>query len=189
MQKNFYDYTKEDYQRLFNLLKNKGAIIVIFAPTYKNGDFIKYIYFTFEYNGGYYQFNNPLNMFEDCTITKYIKINALEKQQATYPHSINNASDLINFIEENKNYYNLIPNTHKQRLLIDLWTFEKNGNTILQNLKNSENTTIKNIMQNLDSIETIKNTKESNIIRFYEKNGNYFDFELKTKQILNIGGK
>lgn len=123
----------------------------------------------------------------DYTITLYNKINPYEKRQADYSKGVNNLNDILNYILITKNKkYNNLDNTYNQRIFYDLYTIIENK-TILQHLKDIKGYREDYILKNLDRIEEVEDRERYNVLKFIDKEENYFKINTKDIKRLIVG--
>lgn len=118
-------------------------------------------------------------------IVLYNKINPYKKRQADYSKGVEDLQDILNYIAitKNKKYCSIGP---EQTIFWELDTI-KNGKTILKHLKNIAGYREKYILNNLDRIEKEQETKGYYILKFIDKEENYFKINTKNIDRLIIG--
>lgn len=74
---------------------------------------------------------------------------------------------------------------HKQRIFLTSGLYQlKNGQTELQRLKYElAGNRKKEILDNLALITTLQHTHDYHVLRFHSADGNYFDYETKSRRI------
>ena len=123
----------------------------------------------------------------DYTITIYNKINPYEKRQADYPKGINNLNDILNYITITKDkHFNNLKDTYNQRIFFDLYTIIENK-TILQHLKDIKGYREDYILKNLDRIEEVEDREKYHVLKFIDKEENYFLLNTKDHKRLIVG--
>ena len=174
--------TNAEWKDLLNYLTAQGALITEFAKQDNNGDFIEFKYATIEYKDEFYSIGNPLNMFEAFTATRYTKVSPYEKQQNAYPVEVRDTDQLLKYMNE-EHRQKPLKDTYKQRIF-NLYGIS-NGRTALWHLANElAGYREKNILRNLKSISMRQNTNDYQVIRFIANDGDYFDYEIKSKRIV-----
>lgn len=182
---------KQEFERMINLGKEHYKIILIDGNNYPNDAYNSYWAIVTAGDKFYYIEYDPknFNYMSDITITLYNKINANTKHQADYTKNMENIEDIIKYIEETKdeNIKNL-PNTYDQVIFYELKTIE-NGKTIEKHLKDIAGYRELNILNNLKYITKENNADEKNynILKFEDKEGNFFKINTKNIERLIIG--
>jgi hypothetical protein len=171
----------QEWNDLLNYLTARGALITFFAEKDNDGAFVRYKYALVEYKEEFYYMQNPLNMFEPFTVTRYSKVSPYEKQQNAYPREVRDTEQLLDYMNE-EHTPRPLKGTHKQRLF-DLYTL-RNGYTDLWRLENElAGWREKDILGRLTSISMVQNTKDYCVLRFHSADGNHFDYETKSRRI------
>lgn len=172
----------QEWNDLLNYLTARGALITYFAEKDNDGAFVRYKYALVEYKGEFYYMQNPLNMFEPFTVTRYTKISPYEKRQNAYPREFRDTDALLEYMNE-EHIPRTLKGTHKQWLFGDLRKM-KDGHTDLWRLENElAGWREKNILTSLASISMVRNTKDYCVLRFHSTDGDYFDYETKSRRI------
>lgn len=179
-----YYMSKKDWKELFEELRNMGARLTSYPIIDEQGYFVDFQYVTFEINDTFYymQYDN----LQGVEITCYNKISPYEKQQRTYPHTIQSFDDMKDFIKHYGKLKNERPlgATYKQRIFLTsgLYTLDSNHITGKERMYKNAGFREKEILDNLKHIETIKHTKDYLVLRFTDNDGKYFDYETKTER-------
>jgi hypothetical protein len=172
----------QEWNDLLNYLTAKGALITYFAEKDNDGAFVRYKYALVEYKDEFYYMENPLNMFEPFTVTRYTKISPYEKRQNAYPREFRDTDALLEYMNESHVQRHL-KDTHTQWLFGDLRRM-KDGHTDLWHLENKlAGWREKNILGRLTIISMVQNTKDYCVLRFHSADGDYFDYETKSRRI------
>ena len=168
---------------LLYFLTAKGAYISYIAETNNDRAFVYYKYVLVEYKGAFYYMQNPLNIFEPFEVTRYLKVNPYEKQQNAYPVTIHNTDELIAYMEQDSTKKPL-KGTYKQRIYLTELYGMRDGHTNLWYLENElAGYREKAILTNLAHITMQRNTKDYCVLRFHSSDGDWFDYETKSKRI------
>lgn len=175
----------EEWKNLLDYLIAQGAITTYFAEKDNFGNFVYYKYATVEYDGNFYYMQNPLNMCEPFTVTKYLKLSPYEMQQCEYPKEVRNTDELLAYMKDKNGRKTPLKDTYKQRIFCAELYRVINGKTALYDLKNEAGWREKNILNNLKSISMTQNTKDHCVLRFIANDGNYFEYETKSRRITN----
>ena len=174
--------TNQEWDDLLNHLTERGALITSFAEKNADGAFVRYKYALVEYNGEFYYMQNPLNMFEPFTVTRYAKVSPYEKRQNAYPKAVHDTEELFAYMQD-KHLRRPIPDTYVQWIFNDLRKI-KDGNTHLWHLKHHlAGWREKDILSKLTSISMVQNTEDYCVLRFHSADGNWFDYETKSHRI------
>lgn len=175
----------EEWKNLLDYLIAQGAITTYFPEKDNFGNFVYYKYATVEYDGNFYYMQNPLNMCEPFTVTKYLKLSPYERQQCEYPREVRNTDELLAYMNDKSGRKTPLKDTYKQRIFsMELYGI-RNGKTALCDLKNEAGWREKNILNNLKSISMTQHTKDYCVLRFIANDGNYFEYETKSRRITN----
>lgn len=172
----------QEWKDLLNYLSARGVLITDFPETDDNGLFVDFKYAIVEYEGEFYALHGNDNMCYPFEVTRYTKVSPYEMHQNSYARAVSNTDELFEVLKE----------CHVQRPFRDTytqWIFGglrnmRDGYTELWHLENKlagwrEN----DILVRLKSITTIKHTKDYHVIRFHSSDGNYFDYEMKSRRI------
>lgn len=173
----------QEWKDLLNYLSARGVLITDFPETDDNGLFVDFKWAIIEYNGEFYSLNGNLNCCYPFEITRYTKISPYVKQQNAYPREVYNTDELFEILNESHISVPL-KGTYKQRIFHELSGMQYEG-TGLWSLENRlaggrEN----DILSTLESITTIKHTKDCHILRFHSKDGGRFDYEIISRKIV-----
>lgn len=173
---------QQEWDNLLNYLKEKGALITDIAEQDENGAFVMYKYALIEYNGEFYYIQNPLNMFEPFDVTRYTKISPYKKLQNAFPVVVNSTDELWAYMNE-EHVQKQIQGTCVQWIFNDLRRMP-DGKTDLWHLEHDwSGWREKDILSHLASISMVQNTKDYRVLRFYSTDGEYFDYETKSRRI------
>lgn len=176
-----YKPSKQEWRELLDYLKTlDGVYITYYARTDKDGYFEDFSYITFEYNGEFYYLQGSLEGFR---VLKYLKISPYEKRQNSYYSIIHSTEDLLEYMKR-PICYRPISNTHNQRIYLTELYGMRDGHTNLWHLEyelagNRE----KEILYGLDRITMERNTEDYCVLRFHNAEGNFFDYETKSRRI------
>lgn len=174
--------TNQEWDDLLNYLTARGALVTLFAEKNDKNEFVRYKYALVEYKDEFYYMQNPLNMFEPFTVTRYAKVSPYERRQNAYPIEIQDTDKLWNYMNTDHNMAHL-KGVHGQWLFNDLRRF-KDGRTDLWRLENElAGWREKDILGRLTNISMVQNTKDYCVLRFHSADGNYFDYETKSCRI------
>ena len=174
--------TPQEWKYLLDFLSTKGALITYFPITDNNGLFVDFKYAIIEYNGQFYSLNGNLNCCYPFEVTQHAKISPYEKQQNAYPREVYDTDELLSILNEGYMYAPL-KGTYKQWIFHELrgMKYECTGLWSLEN--RSAGGRENDILSNLLSVSTIQHTKDKHILRFHSTNGDYFDYETKSRRI------
>jgi hypothetical protein len=176
-----YKPSKQEWRELLDFLKSiPDVYITYYARTDKDGYFEDFSYITFEYNGEFYYLQGSLEGFR---VLKYLKFSPYERQQNAYYRQINSTDDLLEYMK-NSHHDKPLSNTHRQRIYLTELYGMRNGHTDLWHLEyelagNRE----KAILYGLNRITMVMHTKDYCVLRFHDLEGNYFDYETKSRRI------
>jgi hypothetical protein len=174
--------SNQEWNDLLNYLTTKGALITYFAEKDNDGAFVGYKYALIEYKDEFYYMQNPLNMFEPFEVTRYSKVSPYERQQNAYPREFRDTDALLEYMNE-EHIQRTLKGTHKQWLFGDLRRMP-DGKTDLWHLQNDWSSwREKNILSKLTSISMVQNTKDYCVLRFHSADGDYFEYETKSRRI------
>ena len=175
--------TPQEWKDLLNYLEANGALLTYYSETDDNGLFMHFKYATVEYNGEFYYLQGNLNMFYPFTVTRYSKISPFVKHQNAYPREMYNTEELLTYMKEGGVRHNK-KEAHDQRIYLTELYGVRDGYTNLWRLKNElAGCREKAILENLAHITMQKNTKDYCVLRFHSSNGDWFDYETKSKRI------
>ena len=174
--------TNQEWDNLLNYLTARGALVTFFAEKNDKNEFVRYKYALVEYKGDFYYMQNPLNMFEPFTVTRYEKVSPYERRQNAYPIEIQDTDKLLDYMNTAHKQHPL-KGAHGQWIFNDLRRLN-NGKTDLWRLENElSGWREKDILSTLTSISMVQNTKDYCVLRFHSSDGNYFDYETKSRRI------
>lgn len=175
----------QEWKDLLNILTAHGALLTDYPETDNDGLFVDFQYATVEYNGAFYYIQGGSNLFDNFTVTRYYKVNPYERQQANFPHAVHNTEELLDYMALAMDWGKSkgIP---KQRIFLTsgLYNLAPYGKTNLWKLKH-ELAGYREliILDNLTSITTIQHTNDYHVLRFHSADGDYFDYETKSRRI------
>ncbi len=178
--------TSREWKDLLDYLKANGVLINSYPETDNNGLFVDFKYATVEYNGEFYYLQGNSNMFEPFTVTRYSKITPYIKRQNAYPREVYDTEQLLSYMRESGVRHKM-RGVHDQRIYLTsgLYTL-RDGYTNLWRLENElAGYREKAILVNLSHITMQRNTKDYCVLRFHSFNGDWFDYETKSKRITN----
>ena len=180
-----YKMSKQEWKDLLIYLQTIPNVrLTHYAETDNDGYFVDFCYATFEYNGNFYYIEDGRCSLTDFSICRYLKMSPYEKQQNSYSVYIHSTEQLLEYINTDGRM-GVLSNTHKQRIFLtsNLYIL-RDGKTDLWRLKNElAGNREKAILDNLDCITTIRNTHDYLVLRFHSKDGNWFDYETKSRRI------
>lgn len=175
-----YRMTAQEWKDLLNYLAARGCKLVDFPETDKNGLFVDFKYATVLYDDIYFYMDASPWEF---TVCKYHKVSPYEKQQSSYSRVMSTAEELLEYIQTQTKSAPFADVPKQRIFLTDLYSL-RNGRTDLWKLQyelagNRE----KAILDDLDYITTIQHTHDYHVLRFHSKDGNWFDYETKSRRI------
>lgn len=176
-----YRMTAQEWKNLLNYLSARGCKLIDFPETDQNGLFVDFKYVTIEYGGMFFYMDSSPWEFSVC---KYKKVSPYEKIQSGYSRVMQTSEQLLEYIQS-ETKAPALSGVHKQRIFLTSGLYQlKNGQTELQRLKyeladNRE----KEILYNLEIITTLQHTHDYHVLRFHSIDGNYFDYETKSRRI------
>ena len=180
-----YKMSKQEWKDLFDYLRTiPGVYITHFATTDNYGYFVDFCYMTIEYNGNFYYLQDGRTSFDHFSVCRYLKISPYEKQQNEYPQYIYSIDDLWKYMNYSTKERPL-SKTYKQRiyLVTNLYTLV-DGKTHLWRLKNElAGYKEKEVLDHLVRITMEMHTEDYCVLRFHSEDGNYFDYETKSRRI------
>ena len=175
-----YNMNAQEWKDLLNYLSARGCKLTYFPETDQNGLFVDFKYATVEYNGMFFYMDCGNWEFSVC---KYCKISPYEKQQGAYSCVVNTAEQLLEYIQTQTKHPPLA-GTHKQRIFLTELYGLRDGRTDLWRLQNElAGFREKDVLDHLESITTLQHTHDYHVLRFHSANGNYFDYETKSRRI------
>lgn len=179
-----YKMSKQEWKELLDYLNTSPNIhLVHYAETDNDGYFVDFCYATIEYNGNYYYLEDGRTNLTDFTVCRFLKISPYEKQQNAYPRYIYSTEELVEYMKSSRQAIPL-SQTYMQRIYLTHIYGITNGHTALWHLRyelagNRE----KAILENLEHITMVRHTKDYCVLRFHSANGDWFDYETKSKRI------
>lgn len=179
-----YKMSKQEWKELLDYLKTiDGVYITRYPKTDNNGYFVDFSFIWFEYNGAFYYLEDGQTSLTDFKVCRYLKYSPYERRQNAYPTYIHSTEELLEYI--NKPIYNKpLSGTYNQRIYSTELYGMRNGHTNLWHLEyelagNRE----KDILYGLDRITMVMHTEDYCVLRFHDLDGNYFDYETKSRRI------
>ena len=176
--------TPQEWKDLLDYLKANGALITHHPETDNNGLFVNFKYVTVEYNGEFYYLQGNSNMFEPFTVTRYSKISPFVERQNAYPKEVYDTEQLLSYMRESGLRHRM-SKVHDRRIYLTsgLYTL-RDGHTDLWRLENEiAGYREKAILENLAHITMQRNTEDYYVLRFHSTNGDWFDYETKSKRV------
>lgn len=175
--------TSQEWKDLLNWLSARGCKLTYFPKTDQNGLFVDFKYALVEYKGEFYYLQGNLNMFYPFTVCRYSKISPYEQQQNAYPREMYDTDQLLAYIDE-EHVQRPFKDVRKQRIFLNELYGIRDGRTDLWRLQNElAGFREKAILDNLEHITTIQHTHDYHVLRFHSADGNYFDYEIKSRRI------
>lgn len=176
-----YKMSAQEWKYLLDYLTAQGCKLISYPETDNEGFFVDFRYVTVEYNGIYFYMDDVTDW--GFSVVKYMKVSPYEKQQAGYPYAPASAKELMEYIR-NQIITHIISGTYKQRIFLTELYGMRDGYTNLWHLKyklagNRERA----ILDSLDLITMQRNTKDYCVLRFHGTNGDWFDYETKSRRI------
>jgi hypothetical protein len=173
----------QEWKDLLNWLSARGALLTHYAETDNNGLFVDFKYALVEYKGEFYYLQGNSNRFYPFTVTRYSKVSPFVKHQNAYPHEVYSTDELFAYMNEG-HVSRKFADTHDQRIFLTELYGIRNGCTDLWRLEHElAGYREKEILANLESITTLQYTHDYHVLRFHSKDGNYFDYETKSRRI------
>ena len=180
-----YKMSKQEWKDLLIYLQTIPNVrLTHYAETDNNGYFVDFCYATIEYDGNYYYLEDGRTSLTDFHVCRYLKMSPYEKQQNAYPHYVHSTEELLTYMNT-LTKRGVLSDTHKQRIFLgtNLYVL-RDETTDLWKLRNKlAGNREKAILDNLDCITTIRNTHDYLVLRFHSKDGNWFDYETKSRRI------
>jgi hypothetical protein len=171
--------TAQEWQDLTYYLTAKGCNLVYYPQTDSDGLFVDFRYLLVEYLGAFYYMESGDWKF---TVTPYVKCSPYERKQAAYPYSVNSTEELIKYM--NECVIKPLGKVSKGRIFLTEFYRLRNGHTDLWYLENElAGNREKEILANLKLITMQRNTNDYCVLRFHSTNGDWFDFETKSRRI------
>ena len=175
--------TAQEWKDLLGWLSARGCKLTSFPETDKNGLFVDFKYALVEYGGEFYYLQGDSNRFYPFTVTRYSKISPYIKHQNAYPHEPYNTDVLWDYMNTS-HVQRPFENTYNQRIFLTELYGLRNGRTDLWRLEHElAGYREKEILANLESITTLQHTHDYHVLRFHSADGNYFDYETKSRRI------
>jgi hypothetical protein len=175
--------TPQEWKDLLGWLSARGCKLTSFPETDQNGLFVNFKYALVEYNGAFYYIQGNLNMFYQFTVTRYYKVSPYVKHQSAYRHDVYDTEQLFDYMNES-HVNRKLKDTHDQRIFLTELYGLRNGRTDLWRLEHElAGFREKEVLANLESITTLQHTHDYHVLRFHSADGNYFDYETKSRRI------
>lgn len=175
-----YDMTAQEWKDLLGYLSARGCKLVDFPETDQNGLFVDFKYALVEYGGMFFYMEASNWEFSVC---KYNKVSPYERHQSGYPRAMYSADELLEYIKT-QTKDKPIARTYKQRIFLTNLYGMRNGHTDLWRLENElAGYREKEVLYSLESITTLQHTHDYHVLRFRSADGNYFDYETKSRRI------
>lgn len=173
--------TAQEWKDLLGWLCARGCKLTHFPETDQNGLFVDFKYALIERNDEFYYLQGNSNMFYPFTVCRYSKISPYIRHQNDYPREVYNTDELLSYMSES-HVQRPFRDTHDQRIF-DLYTM-RDGYTDLWHLENRlAGNREKEVLSLLASITTLQHTHDYHVLRFHSLDGNYFDYETKSRRI------
>lgn len=174
--------TSQEWKDLLYYLQAKDALLTCYPETDSNGLFGYFKYALVEYNGEFYYLQGNSNVFYPFTVTRYSKVSPYIKRQSGYPHEIYDTEQLLAYMNEGGLRHKI--KNYEQRIYLTELYGMRDGHTNLWYLENElAGYREKAILTNLAHITMQRNTKDYCVLRFHSSNGDWFDYETKSKRI------
>ena len=176
-----YNMTSQEWKDLLDYLSAGGCKLITYPETDNNGLFVDFKYLLVEYGEKFFYMDCGNWNFSVC---RYHKVSPYEKQQNAYPCVMDTSEELLKYIRDSYKDRRPFAQTHKQRIFLTELYRLRDGRTDLWRLQNElAGFREKEILDNLESITTVQHTKDYHVLRFHSKDGNYFDYETKSRRI------
>ena len=178
--------TPQEWKDLLDYLKANDVLLTYYPETDNNGLFVDFKYAIVEYNGEFYSLQGNSNMFEPFTATRYSKISPFVKRQNAYPREVYSTEELLSYMRENGLRHKM-GEVGEQRIYLTSSLYRlRDGHTDLWRLENEiAGYREKAVLENLTHITMQRNTKDYCVLRFHSSDGDWFDYETKSKRITN----
>lgn len=180
-----YGMSKETWKEFIDCLNEMSGVTILSYPRVNdNGLFEYFEYVYFEKDGVVYGCDSS---YWDFTVTVYKKLDAFKIIQCDYPKAVYSLGDVIRVVNSNsKRVLRPVPDVYKKGLFDSDMNRVIEGKTALWRLKNEiAGYREKDVLNNLDRIELIQNTKDYRVLRFVHKDGeHFFDYECNTRRIV-----
>lgn len=174
--------TPQEWKDLLDFLKANDVLLTYYPKTDNNDLFVDFKYALVEYAGEFYYLQGNSNMFYPFTVTRYSKISPYVKRQSGYPHEIYDTEQLLAYMREGGLRHNI--GNYEQRIYLTELYGMRDGHSNLWHLQNElAGYREKAILENLAHITTQRNTEDYCVLRFHSTNGDWFEYETKSKQI------
>ena len=174
--------TSQEWKDLLDYLKANDVLLTYYPETDNDGLFIYFKYALVEYNGEFYYLQGNLNMFYPFTVTRYSKVSPYVKRQSAYPYEIYDTEQLLAYMREGGLRHKV--GNYEQRIYLNELYGMRDGYTNLWHLENKlAGYREKTILSNLSHITMQRNTKDYCVLRFHSTNGDWFEYETKSKRI------
>lgn len=176
--------TPQQWKDLINWVTARGALLTDYPETDNNGLFLDFKYAIVEYKGDFYSLHGHNNIFFPFEVTRYSKMSPYVMHQNAYPKEIYSTDELFDYMNE-PHASRPFKDTHDRRIYLgtNLYVLH-NSRTELDMLQHDlAGNREKAILDNLEYITTIQHTHDYHVLRFHGKDGNYFDYETKSRRI------
>ena len=174
-----YRMSTQKWKELLDYLTTQGCKLVYYPETDNNGFFVDFKYLLVEHLGAFYYMESGDWSF---TVTSYVKCSPYERKQAAYPYSVDSTEELMKYMEEC--VIKPLGKVGKGRIFLTELYGIRNGHTALWHLENElAGYREKNILTNLSCITMEMHTKDYCVLRFHNSNGDWFDYETKSRRI------
>lgn len=175
-----YKMSAQEWKELIDYLTEQGCKLIYYPETDNDGYFVDFKYVTVEYNGKFFYMDASPWKF---SVTPYKKFSPYEKWQAGYDYVPNSSEELMEYIIHHI-IHRPISGAPKRRIFLTELYGMRDGHTNLWYLENKlAGNREKAILSNLDLITMERHTKDYCVLRFHSTNGDWFDYETKSKRI------
>jgi hypothetical protein len=175
--------TPQEWKDLLDYLKANDVLLTYYPETDNDGLFVDLKYAIVEYDGEFYSLQGNSNKFEPFTVTRYLKVSPYAKRQSAYPYEIYDTEQLLAYMRQCGLRHKV--GGCEQRIYLTSGLYRlRDGYTDLWRLKNEiARYREKAVLENLAHITMQRNTKDYCVLRFHSSNGDWFDYETKSKRI------
>lgn len=176
--------TPQEWKDLLDYLKANDVLIIYYPETDNNGLFVDFKYAGVEYDGEFYYLQGNSNMFEPFTVTRYSKISPFVRRQNDYPKEVCDTEQLLAYMRE-RGLRHKMSKVHNQEIYLTSGLYRLiDGHTDLWRLENEiAGYREKAVLENLAHITMQRNTKDYCVLRFHSTNGDWFEYETKSKRV------
>lgn len=180
-----YKMSKQEWKDLLTYLRTAPNVYLThYAETDNDGYFVDFCYATIEYKGQFYYLQDGSTDLTDFHVIRYLKLSPYEQQQNAFRKYVHSTEELFDYMNSCTKTH-VLSDTHKQRIFLtsNLYVLH-NGRTELQMLKEDlAGYREREILDNLAHITTVQHTRDYYVLRFYGKDGGYFEYETKSRRI------